>query len=293
MTESRESPAVLPRPSEKDATGKKPVASITPIKPLSGSQTLVRGLDVLEAVAAGATTLAALCEVLDLNRSTMHRLATTLVGQRYLSFAPRVGYALGPKLLELGFQARAQTSLQRVAREHMEALAASSGDTVHLGILDGERALYLDKISGSRRMEISSRIGERQPLRSTGLGKALILDDSETRWRELYAYEDREGKFYDVPLDVWLNRMRGYAKAGHALDLEENEDRIRCVAAPVRDAANRIVGAISVSSAAQYMDDARMQAMADDVCHAARMISLNLGWRDDSRSDVPRAARRR
>lgn len=290
MTDSSDSSGARTRsPKDNFSQG----GSVTPIKALSGSQTLVRGLDVLEAVAAGATTLASLCEVLDLNRSTMHRLATTLVGQRYLSFAPRVGYALGPKLLELGFQARAQMSVQRAAREHIEALAASSGDTVHLGILDGERALYLDKISGSRRVEISSRIGERQPLRSTGLGKALILDDSEKRWRELYEYEDREGKAYDVPLDVWLNRMRGYAEAGHALDLEENEDRIRCVAAPVRDAAGQIVGAISVSSAAQYMGDARMQAMAEEVRNAARQISLNLGWRDESRRDLPRAARRR
>jgi DNA-binding IclR family transcriptional regulator len=162
-------------------------------------------------------------------------------------------------------------------------LAAGSGDTVHLGILDGSRVLYLDKIAGSRRVEISSRIGEVQPLRSTGLGKALILDESETRWRELYEYESREGRRYGVPLDTWLNRMRGYAKAGYALDLEENEDRIRCVAAPVRDATNKIVGAISVSSAAQYMNDARMQKLAGDVRDTARMISLDLGWRDNSR----------
>src|SRR3954465_7234480 len=65
------------------------------MKGLAGSQTLIRGLDVLEAVASGATNLAALAEALDLNRSTTHRLAATLVGRRYLSFTPRVGYALG------------------------------------------------------------------------------------------------------------------------------------------------------------------------------------------------------
>ena len=216
--------------------------AVTPMKGLSGSQTLTRGLDVLEAVAAGATNLVTLAEALNLNRSTTHRLAATLVGRRYLSFTPRVGYALGPKLLELGFQARAQMSLPRVAREHIEALAAGTGDTVHLGILDGPRALYLDKIPGSRRVEISSRIGERHPLRSTGLGKALILDEAEARWLELFEYEDREGKRYNVSLNVWLRRMYEYAKAGYALDLEENEDRIRCVAAPVRDATNKIVG---------------------------------------------------
>ncbi len=292
--------SLLP-PSTKDVPNRRaggPVGTsdpeaVTPIKGLSGSQTLIRGLDVLEAVAAGATNLVALAEALDLNRSTTHRLAATLVGRRYLSFTPRVGYALGPKLLELGFKARAQMSLPRVSREHMETLAAGTGDTVHLGILDGPRALYLDKIPGSRRVEISSRIGERQPLRSTGLGKALILDESEARWRELYEYEDLEGKRYDVSLAEWLGRMRDYAKAGYALDLEENEDRIRCVAAPVRDATNKIVGAISVSSAAQYMDDERMQALAEEVRNTAHMVSFDLGWQDQTRQLSQHGVKRR
>jgi DNA-binding IclR family transcriptional regulator len=249
-------------------------------KGLAGSQTLVRGLDVLEAVGDGMTNLAALAEALDLNRSTAHRLAATLVKHRYLTFAARVGYALGPKLLELGHLTRDQMSFPKVARQHIEVLAASTGDTVHLGILDDTRALYLDKIPGSRRVEIRSRIGDRHPLRSTGLGKALILDLSESRWRELYEAENRDGKRYSVTFNTWLQRMRGYAKAGYALDLEENEDRIRCVAAPVRDATNAIVGAISVSSAAQYMDDARMDSLADEVRSVAKAISRGLGWRE-------------
>ena len=292
MTEISEPLSRISDKKKQAASAAEPGAA-APAKGLAGSQTLIRGLDVLEAVAAGATNLAALAEALDLNRSTTHRLAATLVGRRYLSFAPRIGYALGPKLLELGFQARAQMSLARVAREHIEALAAGTGDTVHLGVLDGARAFYLDKIAGSRRVEISSRVGERQPLRSTGLGKALILDENEARWRELYEYENREGKPYEVSLSVWLRRMGEYAKAGHALDLEENEDRIRCVAAPVRDATNQIVGAISVSSAAQYMSDARMQALAEEVRNCARLISLDMGWHEDSQPTLQPASKRR
>jgi DNA-binding IclR family transcriptional regulator len=247
---------------------------------LAGSQTLVRGLDVLQAVSLGATNLGELAETLDLNRSTTHRLAATLVEQRYLSFTPRVGYALGPKLLELGYMARDQMSFPRIARGHIESLAAGTGDTVHLGILDDTRALYLDKIPGRRRIEIRSRIGDRHPLRSTGLGKALILDLGEARWHELYETENHTGKRYEVKLNAWLRRMREYAKAGYAMDLEENEDRIRCVAAPVRDATDAIIGAISVSSAAQYMDDARMIALADEVRSTARAISMDMGWRE-------------
>jgi DNA-binding IclR family transcriptional regulator len=265
--------------------------SRAPAKPkgLAGSQTLVRGLDVLAAVSRGATSLGVLAETLGLNRSTTHRLAATLVEKRYLSFSRRAGYALGPKLLELGYMARDQMSIARVARDHIEALAARTGDTVHLGVLDETRALYLDKIPGRRRVEIRSHIGDRHPLRSTGLGKALILGLGEKRWRELYENEDQK---YDVPLNAWLTRMRRYAKLGYAFDLEENEDRIRCVAAPVYDATETIVGAISVSSAAQYMDDDRMKDLTAEVKAAARAISLDMGWRDDAPPMLERTARR-
>ena len=256
-----------------------PSAGAAPGRVLAGSQTLVRGLEVLQAVAGGASSLAELSQALGLTRSTAHRLAATLVEHRYLTFTPRVGYALGAKLLELGFLAGQQMSLPRIARDHLERLAASTEDTVHLGVLDGSRALYLDKLPGRRRIEISSRVGERQPLRSTGLGKALILDGDQAHWRELYAFEDAIGGHrYSVGLADWLARMADYAARGRAFDLEENEDRIRCVAAPVRDVGGKIVGAISVSSAAQYMDDDRMEALTGEVIATAQAISRDLGW---------------
>ena len=68
----------------------------------SGSQTLLRGLDVLDAVAEGPISLAKLAQTLELTRSTTHRLAAALVERNYLTLTPREGYQLGPKLLELG-----------------------------------------------------------------------------------------------------------------------------------------------------------------------------------------------
>lgn len=244
----------------------------------AGSQTLLRGLDVLEAVAAGTSSLGQLAASLHLNRSTTHRLASTLVERRYLSFAPRIGYGLGPKALEIGYQARLQFNISRVARNHLERLAAKTGDTVHLGILDGARALYLDKIPGRRRVEISSRVGEVQPLRSTGLGKALLLDEDEASLRNYYRCEKNGEHRYLVSESAWMRRMRDYARNGYAFDLEENEDRIRCVAAPIRDSVGIIKAAISVSSAAQYMDDRRMQELIKDVRETAQLISRELGW---------------
>jgi DNA-binding IclR family transcriptional regulator len=259
------------------STNSAPGADEKASKGQGGSQTLLRGLDVLEVVSEGSVTLAQLAARLELTRSTTYRLASALVDRRLLNFTPREGYSLGPKLIELGFRAQSQVDLARLARPYLERLAAMTEDTVHLGIMDRGRALYLDKIPGRRRIDISSRVGERQPLRSTGLGKALLLDEDEERWRELFDQEATPGA---APLDYgpWLERMRGYANGGYAFDLEENEDRIRCVAAPLRDAGDRIIGAISVSSAAQYMDDQRMADLVREVKGAAADISHEFGW---------------
>jgi len=245
-------------------------------KSAAGSQTLLRGLDVIDALVPGPLSLNELSDRLGLTRSTTHRLASALVDRRLLSFRPREGYTLGPKLIELGYAAGEQMHLPRLARPYLEKLSAQTEDTVHLGVLDGRHALYLDKVSGTRRINIGSRLGERHPIASTGLGKALILDKTEADWSDFYAAEG--GPIDTSARAVWLERMRGYARGGYAFDLEENEDQIRCVAAPVRGVDGKIVAALSVSSAAQYMSDARMSELTRTVTEAADSISRELGW---------------
>jgi DNA-binding IclR family transcriptional regulator len=242
-----------------------------------GSQTLFRGLDVIELVAEGPITLGDLADRLGLTRSTTHRLASALADRRYLTFVPRSGYSLGPKLLELGFRVRDELDLPRAAAPQLQRLALLTEDTVHLGVLDRGQVLYLDKIAGKRRINISSRVGELQPVSSTGLGKALILDHDEESWENFFRLHNGAQRTPNV-MQEWLARMRNYAEAGYAFDLEENEDRVRCVAAPVRDVAGSITAAISVSSAAQYMNNQRMQELTQDVVETARRISEALGW---------------
>ena len=272
-------------PQSDDGASNEDLAGDAPRQP-SGSQTLLRGLDVLEGVADGPITLADLAARLGLTRSTTHRLANALIERRYLTLVPQRGYQLGPKLLELGFDAQQQADLVQIARPRLEALAQSTEDTVHLGVLDGDRALYLDKIAGRRRISICSRVGDRHPLTSTGLGKALLLDERPERWRDAFEQE-QNCSMLRPDYELWLGRMRGYVECGRAYDLEENEDQIRCVAAPIRDASGGIVGAISVSSAAQYMDDGRMERLTGDVVGTANAISRDLGWNPDARTGKP------
>lgn len=243
-----------------------------------GAQTLVRGLGVLSAVGAGHQTLSDLSSHLSMNRSTTHRMASTLVELGYLSQDADSKYSLGPRLLELGYLAHNQRPLTRVARRHLQMLARETNYTVNLGCLEHMKFRYLDIVSSDRRVELKVHIGELQSVRNTAMGKALILDLSEAEWREYYRYEENSGSRYAIGLEDWIKMMRGYAEEGVALDLEENDDRIRCVAGPIRDASSKIVGAISVSSFWQYLNEDQMQTLKPLVIEYTQRISSELGF---------------
>ncbi|GLU30812.1 IclR family transcriptional regulator [Trinickia caryophylli] len=250
---------------------------------VAGTQTLLRGLAILEAAASGAHDMRAFAAVLGTPRSTTHRLVSSLVQARYLR-QTSAGYLLGPKLIELGTIALEQMPLTAVARAHLERLAEATHDTVHLGVRDGDDVLYIDKISSQRGLEMRSRVGHRMAMVRTGIGKALMLDMKPEEWEAFFdaswraaegtaAFEKRPDKA------VFLHRMVRYAAGGFSFDLEENELTIRCVAAPVRDASGAIVAAISVASTIPYMPLERMDELVPLVQREARGISEELGWR--------------
>lgn len=259
------------------------IASDHPERPGSihdsgGAQTLLRGLAVLEAVASGHATLAAIGEAIGCPRSTTQRLASSLARAGYLRPAPGQTYALGMKLIQLGYQAREHLTLPALARPHLEVLAAATRDTVHLGIQDGDAVLYLDKLPGQRGLEMRSRIGHHMPLAFAGIGRALMLDMDEAQWRSLYDAGIRAGVHRPTPWKDYAATLRGYAHAGVSMDFEDNEPGICCVAAPVRDVRNAIVAAISVASAVTFMPRERMQTLMPEVLQAAAAISRELGW---------------
>ncbi|TKC90968.1 IclR family transcriptional regulator [Trinickia terrae] len=250
----------------------------------AGTQTLLRGLAILEAAALGARDLRSFGAALGTTRSTTHRLVSSLVQARYLRQV-QGGYLLGPKLIELGTIALEQMPLTAVARPHLERLAEATLDTIHLGVRDGDDVLYIDKIPGQRGLEMRSRVGHRMPLASTGIGKAMMLDLKPDAWQSLFDASRRALASVSFKPDnrpdapTFLQRMATYAAGGFTLDLEENEASIRCVAAPVRDASGAIVAAVSVASTIPYMPLERMDELVPVVQREARAISEELGWR--------------
>ena len=140
----------------------------------TGTQTLLRGLGVVQAVAAGARDLKEIARRIGTTRSTTHRLASCLVDERYLRVVPQVGYLLGPKLIELGFQAREELPLVTLAVPYLDELSALTGDTIHLAIREYDEVLYLHKNPGRNGPEMRSRVGHRMPLARTGDRKSVV-----------------------------------------------------------------------------------------------------------------------
>jgi len=252
-------------------------------KPPTGTQTLLRGLNLLEHVAQGICDVKRLSERLGMPRSTTHRVLSNLVAEGYLHHVPYQGYTLGYKLIYLGTRAREQRPLTQLARPFLEKLADFCGDTIHLGQIEGPHVLYLDKLSGQRGLEMRSRIGQRMPLASTGVGRALMLGMTEERWQEVYdeAVLLRERTTGErPPLPVWsdyLAAMRDYRQRGWVMEFEENEIGIRCVGAPIRDVNGEVIAAVSIASASFHMSEERMLDLGPVVAATAQSISQALG----------------
>ena len=246
------------------------------VKKTLTSQTLVRGLDVIEAVSGGPMSVSDIAHKTGITYGTAHRSVSVLLMRNYLKDEKSKGYTLGRKLLELGFQAFHQTSLTHVAHPFLERMALDTLDTVHLARIEGDSVVYRDKIFSRRSVEISSRIGGRKPLIGTGVGKALILDWSESEWIALY---ERSAHLLRKKITQfeWLALLRSYAQGDYSFDCGEDEQSIRCVAAPVRDGSHKIVAAISVSSTLEYMNTERMQMLIPIVKGVAAEISSELG----------------
>lgn len=213
-------------------------------------------------------------------KSTVQRLVNTLNGSGLLEQDRATGkYRLGVKLFHLGAQTLRQMDLPRRARPHLQSLTASTGETSTLAVRDGFEALYIERVESPRLVRASS-IGSRMPLHCTAVGKVLLATINESeyeRFVQMRGLPPRTAHTFTEPL-----RLKEHLKLvqiqGYAVDNEEFEDGLICVAAAVLDTSSNVIAAIGISTPTTRVSSNNMEALISPVCSTARAISREMGY---------------
>lgn len=243
---------------------------------VKGTQTLMRALDIMDEVIDGPIRAADLARKLGMSKTTAHRLVQALKSRSYLTIT-RDGFALGPKLLQLGVLATEQIDFVRIARPFMELLSERTGFCVFVGKREGDFSRHLDRVTGTQRLRVATAPGDRRPIAETGLGKALLLDEDEATWERLYLLA-KDGQASREQIDAFLTEMRAHKARGEVLHDSELGDGVRSIATPVRDAKGQICVAISIASAAHYLTDELRPTLAEQVMRVTQQISAAVGY---------------
>jgi DNA-binding IclR family transcriptional regulator len=224
--------------------------------------------------------ISALAVRLGLAKSTVHRLATTLVEYDMLEQNRDTGkYRLGLAFFELGTLVRRKMDVTTEAQGEIHALADSSGETVQLAILDHLTVLYIRIRESRQAVRMSSGLGSRAPAHCTGVGKALLaFQPAEIVQQVIEGGLKRFTANTITEPDALRAELASIRVRGYAIDDEEIEVGLRCVAAPIRDHSGHVVAAISVAAPVQRMSKKQVQATIPSVVAAAENISRRLGF---------------
>lgn len=241
-----------------------------------------RALDVLEAVASDpdGVTVLEVARLVELPLSTVYRVIETLKRRHYVSdlaSGSRVG--IGPALLEVSSAYRAPRDLKEIAHPVMSSLAAAVKETTNLAIQTSGFAVYLHQVEAPEMlMRMFMQTGVRAPCHCSGVGKVLLAWATEQEAARLLETVDfvahTSRTITNLPqLQNELERVR---KLGYALDDEEREVGVRCVAVPVFSASRRLVAGLSVSGPTSRVTLDRVPKLVEQVAAAAAAIGNQL-----------------
>ena len=246
----------------------------------SGVQSVERIFQLIESLAAhpAGAGLQCLAQDTDLAKSTVHRLLASLVSLGYAAQDENGRYRLTLKMFELSSGIVNSMDIMDVAKVHLERLAQRTGEAVHLVIRDGQDIVYIYKTE-SGPMRMSSRVGLRSPLYCTGVGKAILAtlpaDEVRNIWQ--HTTPQKLTTHTIVEFDALQAQLAEVRTNGYAIDDEENELGVRCVAVAIPGVGGRADSAFSISGLAPYMTPERIRRIATLAQDARTDIMADLG----------------
>jgi DNA-binding IclR family transcriptional regulator len=245
-------------------------------------KSLHKALDILDLIAErGSLGIRELSSLTGFPVGTTHRIVSTLAKRRLLAQDPVArSYSLSLRFLELGTRVQQHFNLTSIARPHLERLMKESGESANMAVLDGDEAVYVDNVRSNHMLQLFTRLGARVPLYATGVGKMFLSRLSD---EELKEYMGRTKMTSRTPRtivkkDHLKTELAAIGRNGYAVDNEEMEEGVRCVAALVFDHRGRPAAAVSLSGAATRITEEKVEFFAEKVKECCRRISEALGF---------------
>ena len=225
--------------------------------------------------------ISSLSKRLGVAKSTVHRLAVTMVAEGILEQNPEnEKYRLGITLFRLGSLVRARMNLSNEAKPFLVELRELTGETVHLAILNEDQIMYVYNLESRQAVRARSDVGVRKPAYCTAEGLAILAFQPAHVMERIIAegLSPRTARTNTDPakLRAALGEVR---ERGYAVEDEEAEIGMRCIAAPVRDGRGETVAAVGVAGPVQRMSRRAIIAFAPDLIKIANSISARLGHR--------------
>ncbi len=283
--------ATAPNHAEVDSD---PAWSIPSLREPRYSQSLERGLAILGCFTPARPVLgiADIADELGMSRSTTHRYVITLVALGYLEQGASRKYRLGLRVTDLGMSAINSTGLREHARPYLEELRQRTSYTTCLSVLDGTEILCVDRARSFRRglteAERQLEPGSRLPAHATSIGKLLMAFLPQNEQRDVLASlkTSKVGPNTITAKRTLRDELDQVREAGFAVNDEELESELLCIAAPVRNASREVVAGVNIAARRSMISlEELVDALSPHLLSTADRISARLGYRrDDERA---------
>ncbi|MFJ5958939.1 IclR family transcriptional regulator [Paenarthrobacter sp. NPDC092416] len=245
------------------------------------SQTVARAIQILEYCSERPRTLKDIAADLGVHRTTASRILQTMIEAGFVRTDERGYFGVGFRLAGLAQSALEQFDLRSVVHPHIVRLSEHLGHTVQFAVPEANRIVYVDKVEPEQSISLNTRIGGFVVIHTAGVSKAIlafidgarresILDSATFEQRTPNSITSRS----EFVKRLETVRARGWAEDDGEFDIVSN-----CIAAPVWDHADRVAGAISITTFREKTGLEELRGSVPDLLATTMSISLELGWK--------------
>lgn len=247
------------------------------------SQSVDRALAILELLSEEPRRINAIAEALGVHHSTALRLVQTLRARRFVYRESDGSYRVGSAVLAMAERAAEAIDVRRVALPYMQQLNDDSRETIHLAVLEDSDVVYVEKLERRHPIRMYSRIGLVAPPHCTGVGKAILSALPPERRLAVLTRSERASYTSNTITDIdeLMAELDTAAERGYAIDDEEHEEGVHCIAAPIRSSYGDVATSVSIAAPVSAMAKEELTSYVPHLIAAAQAISSQLGWRPD------------